>query len=107
MDEQQRRQMVEEDLRWMREERDFQRGVQERVRWFAAAWRSRAKRSWLTPHVLALARVAKNECQFDVLPVLADALEEAGCTDQIILDHLRRTGPHVRACWAVDLLLAK
>ena len=41
------------------------------------------------------------------LAILADALEEAGCTDRAILDHLRAPGPHVRGCWAVDLLLAK
>jgi hypothetical protein len=41
------------------------------------------------------------------MPILADALEEAGCTDQLILDHLRSPGPHVRGCWPVDLILAK
>jgi hypothetical protein len=39
--------------------------------------------------------------------VLADALEEAGCTDASILEHLRSRGPHVRGCFAVDLLLGK
>jgi hypothetical protein len=41
------------------------------------------------------------------LAVLADALEEAGCTDRDILGHLRGPGPHVRGCWAVDRLLGK
>ena len=41
------------------------------------------------------------------LAVLADALEEAGCTDADILTHLRSPGPHVRGCWALDLLLGK
>jgi hypothetical protein len=41
------------------------------------------------------------------LAVLADALEEAGCSDAEILGHLRGPGPHVRGCWAVDLLLGK
>lgn len=41
------------------------------------------------------------------LSVLADALEDAGCTDRAILDHLRASGPHVRGCWVLDLLLAK
>ncbi len=41
------------------------------------------------------------------LGVLADALEEAGCTDTDILTHLRSPGPHVRGCWALDLVLAK
>ena len=38
------------------------------------------------------------------LAVLADVLEEAGCADAELLGHLRRPGPHVRGCWAVDLL---
>jgi hypothetical protein len=41
------------------------------------------------------------------LAVLADALEEAGCDQADILKHLRGPGPHVRGCWAVDLLLGK
>jgi hypothetical protein len=41
------------------------------------------------------------------LAVLADALEEAGCDDRDLLRHLRSRGPHVRGCWAVDLLLGK
>jgi hypothetical protein len=39
--------------------------------------------------------------------VLADALEDAGCTDADILGHLRDPGPHVRGCWVLDLLLGK
>ena len=41
------------------------------------------------------------------LAVLADALEEAGCTDPDLLDHLRGPGPHYRGCWVIDLLLGK
>lgn len=41
------------------------------------------------------------------LAVLSDALEEAGCTDEAILSHLRSPGPHWRGCWALDLVLAK
>jgi hypothetical protein len=41
------------------------------------------------------------------LSVLADALEEAGCTGPDILNHCRRPGVHVRGCWVVDLLLGK
>lgn len=41
------------------------------------------------------------------LAVLADALEEAGCTGDGILSHLRSPGPHVRGCWVVDLILDK
>ncbi len=39
------------------------------------------------------------------LAVLSDALEEGGCTDEAILSHLRSPGPHVRGCWALDLVL--
>jgi hypothetical protein len=48
-----------------------------------------------------------DERAFDHLPILADALEEAGCTNADILNHLRGPGPHVRGCWVVDLLLDK
>jgi hypothetical protein len=41
------------------------------------------------------------------LAVLADALEEAGCTDEEILGHLRGPGPHIRGCWVLDLILGK
>jgi hypothetical protein len=41
------------------------------------------------------------------LAVLADALEEAGGADRAILAHCRAPGPHVRGCWAIDLLLGK
>lgn len=44
---------------------------------------------------------------FDRLPILGDALEEAGCADQALLDHCRAAGPHSKGCWAVDLLLGK
>jgi hypothetical protein len=42
---------------------------------------------------------------FERLAVLADALEEVGCTDAELIGHLRGPGPHVRGCWALDLLL--
>jgi hypothetical protein len=41
------------------------------------------------------------------LAVLADALEEAGCDNADILNHLRNSGPHVRGCWAVDGCLTR
>ena len=41
----------------------------------------------------------------EVLPLLADALEEAGCDDRVVLDHCRGPGPHARGCWVVDLVL--
>jgi hypothetical protein len=54
-----------------------------------------------------LAQVIYADREFDRLPVLADALEDAGCTDAELLGHLRSPGPHVRGCWAVDLVLGK
>jgi len=39
--------------------------------------------------------------------VLADALEEAGCAETALLDHLRAPGPHVRGCWALDHILGR
>ncbi|HYT88796.1 MAG TPA: hypothetical protein VEL76_08820 [Gemmataceae bacterium] len=63
--------------------------------------------TWVTPAVTALAQTIYDQRCFQDLPILADALEEAGCTNADILDHLRGPGPHVRGCWAVDLILGK
>jgi hypothetical protein len=63
--------------------------------------------AWRTPTVMALADAIYEHRRFDDLPVLADALEEAGCTDAGILDHCRGPGPHVRGCWIVDLLTGR
>ena len=52
-----------------------------------------------------LARETYDDRAFHRLPILADALEDAGCDDEAILGHLRSHGPHVRGCWAVDLCL--
>ena len=62
---------------------------------------------WGGGTVLKLAQTIYEEHAFDRLPVLADALEEAGCTDQQILRHCREPGEHVRGCWVIDLLLTK
>jgi hypothetical protein len=67
----------------------------------------RADPAWLTATALALAQAIHEERTFERMPVLADALEEAGCTDAAILSHCRRPGPHVRGCWVVDLVLGK
>jgi hypothetical protein len=70
----------------------------------------KAKRSWLawkngTAEQIALSIYQAN--RFGEMPVLADALEEAGCTDDAFLSHCRRGGPHCRGCWAVDAILRK
>jgi hypothetical protein len=63
--------------------------------------------SWLTSTVVSLARGAYAERAFDRMPILADALQDAGCANADILDHCRGPGPHVRGCWALDLILGK
>jgi hypothetical protein len=62
---------------------------------------------WLTSTAVALARAIYDERAFDRLPILADALEDAGCDNTDLLAHCRGDGPHVRGCWAVDLVLGK
>jgi hypothetical protein len=62
---------------------------------------------WLTATVTAIARRAYEDQDFALLPVLADALEDGGCADAALLGHLRGPGPHVKGCWALDLLLGK
>ncbi len=69
--------------------------------------------AWLSDDVKALARAAYEErtpmkhLDNARLAVLSDALEEAGCSDEATLAHLRSPGPHVRGCWALDLVLGK
>ncbi|HEY7153521.1 MAG TPA: hypothetical protein VH575_06150 [Gemmataceae bacterium] len=72
----------------------------------AQGWRS-PFRPWERGPVEELARTIYDKRAFERLPVLADALEEAGCSDEIILRHLRGPGPHVPGCWVIDLLLNK
>jgi hypothetical protein len=45
--------------------------------------------------------------EFGAMPILADALQDAGCDSDDILNHCRGPGPHVRGCWVVDLVLGK
>ncbi len=63
--------------------------------------------AWQGGTVVKLARAIYEEPRFEGLPILADALEEAGCTDPVLLRHGRSGGEHVRGCWLVDALLAK
>jgi hypothetical protein len=63
--------------------------------------------AWNGGAVPGLARAVYDDRAFDRLPVLADALEDAGCSDAELLGHLRGPGPHARGCWAVDLILGK
>jgi hypothetical protein len=63
--------------------------------------------TWNEETVSKIATAVYAERAFDRLPILADALEDAGCDDADLLDHLRGPGPHVRGCWALDLVLGK
>ena len=62
---------------------------------------------WRTDTVLALAGQMYESRDFGAMPILADALQDAGCDDEDILLHCRGPGPHVRGCWVVDLVLGK
>jgi hypothetical protein len=57
--------------------------------------------------VVTLAKAIYDEDAFDRLPILADALEDAGCDEAELLRHLRGPGPHVRGCFALDLVPGK
>jgi hypothetical protein len=63
--------------------------------------------AWNDGTVRKLAQAIYDERRFGDLPILADALEEAGCDNADIPAHCRQPGEHVRGCWVVDLLLAK
>jgi hypothetical protein len=62
---------------------------------------------WRTSTVLTLAEGIYANRAFDRLPVLADALQDAGCDNDDVLAHCRGDGPHVHGCWVVDLVLGK
>jgi hypothetical protein len=63
--------------------------------------------SWRTSAVTALASQMYESRDFANMPILADALEDAGCDNADIIAHCHGAGPHVRGCWVVDLVLGK
>ena len=66
------------------------------------------ERDWLTDNVRTLARYADDAGEYGVLPILADALQDAGCDDEYILGRCRaESGIHARGNWVVDLLLGR
>jgi hypothetical protein len=109
----------------LEEEADYERGleraaqlsdqalnVQRRRDTFIREWIAQyvIDRSWLCWRggtVPKLAQAISQERRWEDLPFLADALEDADCTDQEILNHCRQAKGHVRGCWVVDLLLDK
>jgi hypothetical protein len=64
--------------------------------------------SWLTSDVQLLAQGIYDEKAFGRMPILADALQDAGCDNEDILTHCREVGwEHIRGCWVIDLLLGR
>jgi hypothetical protein len=61
----------------------------------------------LTSTIVSLAQAIYDHRRFADLLILADALEEAGCTDPDVLDHCRQPGVHSKGCWVLDLVLGK
>ncbi|VTR93437.1 Uncharacterized protein OS=Sorangium cellulosum (strain So ce56) GN=sce5710 PE=4 SV=1 [Gemmata massiliana] len=62
---------------------------------------------WRTGTAVALAQQVYESRDFGAMPILADALQDAGCDNADVLDHGRGPGPHVYGCWVVDLVLGK
>jgi hypothetical protein len=62
---------------------------------------------WRTDTVVILARQMYESRDFSALPILADALQDAGCNSEDVLNHCRGPGPHVRGCRVVDAVLGK
>jgi hypothetical protein len=62
---------------------------------------------WRISDVVTLAQAIYDDRAFDRLPILGDALMDAGCDDEQVIGHCRGPGPHVRGCWVVDLVLGK
>jgi hypothetical protein len=64
--------------------------------------------NWRTSTAIALAKQMYDSRDFSAMPILADALQDAGCENEDVLNHCRTPdGVHVRGCWVVDLVLGK
>jgi hypothetical protein len=61
--------------------------------------------AWQTPQVVDLAQAIYDDRSTNKMPILADALKDAGCNNADILAHCRGSGPHVKGCWVLDHLL--
>jgi ATP-dependent Clp protease ATP-binding subunit ClpA len=93
----------------LRDQADKLRRAQSTLIW---GWRTRyaIEPGWLSWQGSVVGRIAAqihDEQRWHDLPVLADALEEAGCCNQEILDHCRQPGLHGGRCWVVDLVLGE
>jgi hypothetical protein len=60
---------------------------------------------WRTDTTVSLARQMHESCEFSAMPILSDALQDAGCDSAEILDHCRGPGPHARGCWVLGTVL--
>jgi hypothetical protein len=87
-----------------REVRDF---ATAQVREHSPGALASAVLNWQGGALRDLAQAITDERRFDDLPILADALEEAGCDNAALLQHCRWPGEHVRGCWVLDLILCK
>jgi hypothetical protein len=87
------------------------RVIESAAGWLREQGRRRIEREWLSWSdgcVRRIATMIQKGGAFDDLPILADALDEAGCGDADILEHCREGGEHPRGyCWVVDLLLGQ
>jgi hypothetical protein len=63
--------------------------------------------AWNDRLVVRLAQAIYDGMRWGDIPILADALLDAGCDDENLIAHCRSEGPHVRGCWAIDLILGK
>ncbi len=63
--------------------------------------------AWRTSTAVAIAQGMYESRDFSAMPILADAIQDAGCANDDILNHCRGDGPHVRGCWVVDMVLGK
>jgi hypothetical protein len=63
--------------------------------------------SWLTSTILALGQQMYDSRDFSPMPILADALQDAGCDSGEMLNHCRGEGVHIRGCWVIDLLTGR
>ena len=63
--------------------------------------------AWRTDTAVSLAKQMYDSRDFCAMPILADALQDAGCDNEDVLNHCRGDGPHVRGCWVVDVVLGK
>lgn len=91
----------------MKEEREYQCRLLRDMFSYTPATLDPAWQAWERGQVVTLAQTIYDEERFQDMPVLADALEEAGCADVDVLYHCRHGEVHVRGCWVLDLLTGR